>query len=361
MTNFQTATEPDVDPSVQEWDVGSIQSRAERLYESGDLAASEVLFAKLQSIPDGAEEGLYGLGMVRMSRGDTIGAEKLFLQISAGHRKTASARYQLGAIAELDGRVDDACDLYQEALSADATLGAARAKLERYHPLRHGIGAGAAGAVNPRAESVGEQYGLYGLLLADGTPLSKRTLEIIDNLRMTVTPRFISHEGRVYALVGLTIALFLLLKTSAPDLSHWQDGTVRFDPAFVSQFNGLFALWTHLAEFLLAVLIGFQYLAVRCTSYRLNMGRLEIRSGVILRRMHNIELWRVEETDMRQGLLNRLTGDTQQHFIVLSPQHKHVTKVAGLVGIEHVDDFYFQLRNLIFLLRSNPAVKGIIY
>ncbi|MFM2167141.1 MAG: hypothetical protein RIS79_1512 [Verrucomicrobiota bacterium] len=65
---------------------------------------------------------------------------------------------------------------------------------------------------------------------------------------------------------------------------------------------------TYLALFIPAILWMVRWWVTKCTTYELTTQRLRIRSGVLNRRMDELELYRVKDYAMEQPLLLRLVG-----------------------------------------------------
>ena len=93
---------------------------------------------------------------------------------------------------------------------------------------------------------------------------------------------------------------------------------------------------------LLAV-FGYARLARAGTAYRLYPDRLEIESGILSRRIENIELFRVRDVGLRQGLVGRMGdfGDLYIHSTDSSTPDFHVR------GIDGPQAFYKQIRELV--------------
>jgi hypothetical protein len=74
----------------------------------------------------------------------------------------------------------------------------------------------------------------------------------------------------------------------------------------------------------------------------------------------NVELWRVEDIELRQNALQRLTGDGTLVFKVARGDPKKPLEVTGVARGQALRDLHQKLLNLTFLMRGNPVVKGII-
>lgn len=74
--------------------------------------------------------------------------------------------------------------------------------------------------------------------------------------------------------------------------------------------------------------------------YRLYEDRLEVESGILARRIDNVELFRVRDVSLSQGLFGRLTdfGDVYVHSTDASTPTMHIR------GVDNPKDFYQNLR-----------------
>lgn len=74
--------------------------------------------------------------------------------------------------------------------------------------------------------------------------------------------------------------------------------------------------------------------------YRLYEDRLEIESGILTRRFENVELFRIRDVGLRQGLFGRMAdfGDVYVHSTDSSTPAMHIR------GVDGPKDFYQDLR-----------------
>ena len=84
------------------------------------------------------------------------------------------------------------------------------------------------------------------------------------------------------------------------------------------------------------------------SSYRLYPDRLEIESGILARKIENVELFRVRDVGLRQGLVGRMLnfGDIYIHSTDSSTPDMHVR------AIDAPKDLYLQIRELVSSHRS---------
>jgi uncharacterized membrane protein YdbT with pleckstrin-like domain len=106
-----------------------------------------------------------------------------------------------------------------------------------------------------------------------------------------------------------------------------------------------------------------QVIFVKSTKYSFDQGRLAVSKGVLFKSVHNFELYRVVDLELRQTLLNRLTGDGSLVLFVEGVHGSHLAEAVTLRGLaprRELDLIFNRLRSLVMLLRSHPFIKGII-
>ncbi|MCC2668849.1 MAG: uncharacterized protein K0Q72_1320 [Armatimonadetes bacterium] len=84
------------------------------------------------------------------------------------------------------------------------------------------------------------------------------------------------------------------------------------------------------------------------TEYRLFPDRIEIESGLVSRRIENVELFRIRDVGLRQGLFGKMGdyGDVYIHSTDSSTPDLHVR------AIDAPREFYQQLRQLVTTSRA---------
>ena len=117
------------------------------------------------------------------------------------------------------------------------------------------------------------------------------------------------------------------------------------------------------------MVVGVFCIRVLTTEVELDKGRLQIERGILSKRRTSIELWRIRDIELRRPLVNRLTRDGTL-VLSLSPsgasrlpgrRGQGRIRVTGLLrGSRLKRESYQDLLNLVFVLRSNAQVKGII-
>ena len=103
-----------------------------------------------------------------------------------------------------------------------------------------------------------------------------------------------------------------------------------------------FAAWMPVAILPWLGVLAYTYLARLSGTYRLYPDRMEVESGLASRKIENVQLFRVRDVGLRQGLLGRLAdfGDVYVHSTDSSTPDLHVR------SIDAPREFYNQLREL---------------
>ncbi|MFC9911802.1 FHA domain-containing protein [Streptomyces sp. NPDC127197] len=341
------ATSPDPAQAIE---------RGRRMYAERRYEDAERLFAQVAGKPPYQAEGHFGLGMIRYARGDPVGAEQFFRRCLDLGSRHAGARYMLGVLAEQRGDLAGARARYQDALAAQPDQPEAATALAR-------LGGTPASRPEPtrtpspppatRSSSVpnhvAEAYGVYEYLSQDPSPLSRRTLRTMDALRLRRHPSVTAYLGPILGWVAALMIAVLLVRILTTNVAV--------------QGADELALWSERVGFAV-VLIGVAALAlylvrILTTRFTLERGRLQIEQGIFHRKLTNLELWRVESIELHRTLLQRMTRDGK---LVIEEVHKSKKplEVVGLARGSELRQIYQEVLNLVFLLRGNPVVKGII-
>jgi membrane protein YdbS with pleckstrin-like domain len=101
--------------------------------------------------------------------------------------------------------------------------------------------------------------------------------------------------------------------------------------------------WSPLGLLPLAWTFAQSRLARMSTVYRLFPDRVEVHSGLMSRKIENVQLFRVHDVSLRQGLLGRIFG--YGDVALLGSDASAPTLV--LKGIDHPDHVYQELRGMI--------------
>jgi tetratricopeptide (TPR) repeat protein len=335
--------------------------QAEELLRQGKLGESEAAFHNVIALSVQASQGFYGLGVIHTKRGDLVAAASDFEKCVGLDPLNANAYYFMGEIWGKRNLPDVAQGFFKKALEINPEHLAARQKstpLDASHSFgeTHGIAstldpshaldpgphpdALAQGVVSsPPALSLG----VYELISADQSPLAKQTVGLIDALNVvSVKPRLSAYAG---SLIGRTVAAFVFLALALLTL------------IIVPLHLALLAV-----SVCLFVSIPVTVLRVKNTEYTIEKGRLKITTGVLSKEQQNIELYRVEDIELHQNLVNRLTGDGTLILDVAPGRgQKHVLRLRGLAKIDRLREIFDQMRNLILLMRTGTWGKGVIY
>jgi tetratricopeptide (TPR) repeat protein len=345
-------------------DTDQLLADGRRLLEQGQLDRSQAAFLRASRSSAAAADGHYGLGMVALARGDLVAAEAAFTAALTADPTHNNALYQLGFLWEKQGRRDDALRAYRRILAAQPDHASAKVRhqalsngLQHQHPpvpgrhdSPHTPAPEPGWPASPPAQEPDRpveegQLGVLAYLMSDPTPLSRQAVALIQQLQIETRPRFLAYLGRhPLVLTVLILAAGALLFLGSP--------------------LGLLALA------LIFVIYGAMYIRVACTRIRIWQGRLQIQKGVFHKDLSNYDLWRVRAISLKKTLINRMTGDGTLSF-ALSPEasteHRRIrgrkatiVKVPGLTHGSELASLYQDLLNLVFLLRGNPVVKGII-
>ena len=132
---------------------------------------------------------------------------------------------------------------------------------------------------------------------------------------------FIGHHVAAVVL-GIVIAAVLFMTPLAP-----------FAPLAILPWLGV---------------LGYTYLARMGSAYRLYPDRMEVESGIMSRKIENVQLFRVRDVGLRQGLVGRMAdfGDVYVHSTDSSTPDLHVK------AIDTPREFYNQLRELVAASRA---------
>ena len=320
--------------------------QAKALLQQKRWQESEATFKQLLAFKQHVAESYYGIGVIHLNLNDLSTASRFFnvsLQVDPNN---ANALYQLGFIAEKLQNWAEASAFYTKALMINPQHMGAKAALTRLHiPSPSQVSFPQAASMSQssvaslfHSNARPQDYGVYEYLLQDKSPLSKMTIEGMDALRREVRPSFTAYLGSY-----LMTSIFLFIAVAVAVLH--------------SSLQAMNVPVAVLVSLILSLLLVTMY--VSSVTYTIDKGRLQIKRGVLRRKLINIELWRVHNIELDKSLLNRITGDG---YMRIEIEHgKKRIKVKGFARGNDLEGIYQQLLNLVFLLRSNPFVKGIIY
>jgi uncharacterized membrane protein YdbT with pleckstrin-like domain len=104
---------------------------------------------------------------------------------------------------------------------------------------------------------------------------------------------------------------------------------------------------------LVVLFVGWQYLVVRTTEMVLTNQRLSMRQGVLSRRRHDLELYRVKDTALEEPLLLRLVS--LGNIEIVSSDRTH--PVLVLRGVRDAEPLRQMVRATVEQLRSSKQVR----
>jgi Tfp pilus assembly protein PilF/membrane protein YdbS with pleckstrin-like domain len=317
-------------------------NRAVKLYGEGKLAESEKIFVDLLSVASYESIANYGVGLIRLREGDLDNAQRHLLASVQIDPQNANSYFYLGELCAMRNKTDESQAYYQKCLSLDHNHLEALAKFS----LSHAASRDRIEATRPGVST--NEFGFAALLAEDKSPTAKRAIELIEVIDREITPR-------LTAIVLRLIGLFLLGVVTGTLLSV---GLETAMPAMNLVFSPtdlvIILLWA-------AVLAIIPVLQVRNTRIQISRGRVKITSGILSRKITNIELYRVIDIELRRSLVNRMTGDGYVVFTL--PGHPNVRRLTlkGVAPYADLEKLFENLRDLILILRSGMWGKGVIY
>jgi pSer/pThr/pTyr-binding forkhead associated (FHA) protein/membrane protein YdbS with pleckstrin-like domain len=344
--------------STDDPDAKAALEAGKRHFSAGRFGESEVAFARAQKAPGTEAEALYGLALIRTKAGDFTAAVELLSESLVKNPRDLRPLYQLGVVAEKQGLPDEARAAYEAVVTRDPTHEGAQNAIARLSvpiPARpvENRRAEWPPSITETTETQGVQapgtYGVYRYLCADDSLLSRDTRALLDRLHYTRRPHLSAYLGTALAHAGMSV----LAVAAASRLTRLE--VTYVDGSRVMPFHGLPTTVTVIVVLLLAL----HWMKVVTTNVRIDRGRLQITAGVLRRSVTNIELWRVEDVQLRKGCIQRLTGDGVIALTV-GKRKRNPLRIVGLARGQELSDVYEDMLNLVFLLRGNPVVKGII-
>ncbi len=350
-------------------------SEAATLYKQGDLAGAWAGFEELVDSPWWAGQARYGLGLICLRTDHRYDARRWMaaaLEMQP-FPSAAEAAYNLGRLAEQDRDLQEARRLFEQALKIAPGHQDARVALESV-----------SSPTDPAIASI-EEAGLHALLLQDQLPISKDSsaaaIQVMRQLRMRRRPYASAYLGLA---VTWTLVLYmgLVVIHAAPVVLSWLTqlvtlGQITFagDSALLDNVNRLagFVVWPGLMALI--------YVRARTTIFTIANGRLQVESGIFLRKQNAYELWNVGALGLQRSVFNYITGDGTLIFHLrperqsrqglfarvrravlrcLGEGTEDQVMVRGLAKAPELKVIYNRLESLRVLLRVNNYIKGII-
>jgi membrane protein YdbS with pleckstrin-like domain len=349
---------PGQPPSSAVRESKQLLGNAERLLSENKLQESEAAFTKVIALAVDASQGFYGLGLIQFRRARYADAATMFQGCLRLDPMNANAYYYLGESWERLKVPGAAVAFFEKALSINPGH---RGALEK---LSSRAASGSASAVQPLSTAPhthpaaapslvpGGGEGVYEYIRSDTSPLAKQTLQLIDSVKLVaVAPRLSAFLGKIL----LTPALWFIALMGASALLG---NAMRHD----RQAQQLVSTLVKLALVLPFGIFLYEVVRVKTTKYTLDKGRLMVSTGIFSKEQQNIELYRIEDIQLHQTFLNRLTQDGELILHVATGHTQpRLLKLRGLAKINQLQVLFDQLRSLIVLLRTGQWGKGIIY
>src|SRR5262245_49173014 len=272
----------------------AVLERGRRLLRDGRQREAEAVFRELLALPAYAARGLYGVGVARLAAGDLDVARSFFEQTLEHDPTDANSVFQLGAIAEKRSDPAGARSYYERTLALYPKHVGAQQRLRALTPAPPAPPA-------PGTEPSGSA--IYDYLRQDPSSLARQAVAAIDALEMQVHPGFAAYAGRRFArfalLIGLALGVAGLLARVPVEAMLPASVTLPVDLASVARLIVVAVAAAAVA----ATALG--YARVRSTRVTLRRGRLQVRSGLLAKRLVNVELWRVHDVELERSLINR--------------------------------------------------------
>jgi tetratricopeptide (TPR) repeat protein len=330
-TDFQAVS------STQSNGAARLFEKGRRLFDEGRLIESERVFDQAAAQGGDRSSADYLAGVARLKLGDLDGAGERFGRAVDADPANADALYGLGVVAEGAGADAAAVTLYERALAANPGHADAARKLRQH-----------------RAEAgLARRWGVYAYILTDKSPLARKSLRLMESLRRKGRPSMVAYFGRYFFHFVILAVALTVLAVAGPQPETETAAAVPW--AAISMAIGLFV-------------VGVFCIRVLTTEVELDKGRLQVERGILNKRRTSIELWRIRDVELRRPLVNRLTRDGTL-VLSLSPsgasrlpgrRGQGRIRVTGLLRGRRLGESYQDLLNLVFVLRSNAQVKGII-
>lgn len=320
-------------------------------YTAGRAAQAAAAFEQArQQSPDNPGPWMY-LGLIALSDDNVEGARNLLEQSIRLDGTTPLVWHYLGVCLERQGAPDQAAQCFRRALRLDPGAELSREALLRVDPSTAQEDAARTGEDGTRSTdtpALSEVYGVYEVLSQSSDPLVRQPLPLMDQVR---------HDGRAklsaftYRFVGGALAGYLLgyvVAQGRQSAKYW-GSTSTHRIAATSTIVGFTCLFV-------VLIVGWLLLVAVTTRYIIERGRIQVISGLILRKHTNLELYRAIDITFTQNIIQRLTGDGT--LVVQTATHK--LRLVGLSRTSRLRATYQQLLNLVFALRANNYVRGII-
>ena len=352
-------------PNHREATPGPSLARAEKLFDDGDQAASLTMYQELIAAHTNLGPAYQGAGYICFLRRDYGEADRMLAASLEANPSNPNALYLRGMVAAATGNAEAARSYYNQALTIDPDHARARDALQRIDRNQQGKPPEPAkDPPNHREATPGEalargDLGVYEYLLQENSVLSRKAVALIERLKVSGYPRFTAFFGRrspqkLHKGVKLLIALLIIF---------WA-AVVATHISWVAAHDGpdIYPIAVSKAILASVILIGVPFLVYLLrevtTKYTIARGRLTVDKMLFTRHARTTELWRVKLIETHQSIPNRLTGDGTLIFTLNDDKTKIL--VTGVAGYSELEKMRVQLMDLIFALRANPMIKGIV-
>ena len=340
-------------------------ARAEKLFNDGDQVASLAMYRELIAAHTNVGPAYQGAGYVCFLRKDYGEAERMLAASLEANPSNPNALYLRGMVAAAAGNTDAARSYYSQALTIDPDHARAKDALQRIDRNRQAKPAGPARNPPTHSDAIAEEafargdLGVYEYLLQDNSVLSRKAVALIERIKVSRYPRFTAFFGRrspqkLHKGAKLLIALLIIFLV----------GVVATHVSWVAAHDGpdIYPVSVSTAILVSVILIGVPFLVYLIrevtTKYTIARGRLTVDKMLFTRHARTTELWRVKLIETHQSIPNRLTGDGTLIFTLNDDKTKIL--VTGVAAYSELEKMRVQLMDLIFALRANPMIKGIV-
>ncbi len=346
------------DASLLNVSPAELVAEGNRQLQALNLEASETLFRQVLSQGANADAS-YGMGVIQFGRRNRGLAKQHFDAVLALEPANPNALYYRAMIAEEDGNLIEACRFYNLTLLACPEHRLARerrAELTLNRKFRDQTRV--QGVPNPV-----DRLGVYAHLLQDPTYLSSYGLAAIAALSLQASPpasvflgmawAYLWNQIRKARLAILAAAILVMpLLVAAEFASPLKPSLPNSLAAIVLGFAGAVLWWLFVWWILWAVVRSWT------TQVVIDKGRLQVSWGLLGRHRSNLELWRIQSLELHRGLINRMTGTG---YFRVETHDKATYLIPGPEEGKKLDQLFQELLDLVYLLRANPIIKGIIY
>jgi uncharacterized membrane protein YdbT with pleckstrin-like domain len=125
-------------------------------------------------------------------------------------------------------------------------------------------------------------------------------------------------------------------------------------PDAVAEAAGVVAAWMPLALLLPFAQVAKAWIGSRLTRYDLTAERLMVSRGLVLKRVDNLELYRVRDLHLELPLIGRLFGVGN----VILDTVDHTSPTVVLNGVKRPDEVFARLRDLTEACRRRAGIPG---